>query len=26
VLPKFVPAAVLGWLAEEGTLLQELGD
>jgi len=26
VLPKFVPAAVLGWLAEGGTLLQELAD
>ena len=26
MLPKFVPAAVLGWLAEEGTLLQELAD
>jgi len=24
LLPKFVPAPVLGWLAEEGTLLQEL--
>ena len=26
LLPKFVPAAVLSWLAEEGTLLQELAD
>ena len=26
LLPKFVPAPVLGWLAEEGTLLQELAD
>ena len=26
LLPKFVPAPVLGWLAEEGTLLQELAE
>jgi integrating conjugative element relaxase (TIGR03760 family) len=26
LLPKFVPAPVLGWLAEEGTPLQELAD
>jgi len=26
LLPKFVPAPVLGWLAEEGTLLQDLAD
>jgi integrating conjugative element relaxase (TIGR03760 family) len=26
LLPKFVQAPVLGWLAEEGTLLQELSD
>ena len=26
LLPKFVPATVLSWLAEEGTLLQELAD
>jgi integrating conjugative element relaxase (TIGR03760 family) len=26
LLPKFVPPPVLGWLAEEGTLLQELAD
>ena len=26
LLPKFVPAQVLGWLAEEGTLLQELAE
>ncbi len=26
LLPKFVPAPVLGWLADEGTLLQELAD
>jgi integrating conjugative element relaxase (TIGR03760 family) len=26
LLPKFVPAPVLSWLAEEGTLLQELAE